>query len=211
MLATAALAGALAGWATVAHGGPLGAHLEVAAIAGVNAPDGSLADYQWDVTPHVAWGAQATAGFGKSTFGLRYTRSGTTQELGEGASVPQADVALEALEVIARTGVARVATLGVYATGTAGRLRLGYDPERVTIDAGGGPIEVELAPVATFAWGGGLGIEHPLGTHWNGALEVTRRQWSLDTAHRNGTEIERGRQGFGEWNARIVLGWRIRT
>lgn len=194
-----------------AHAGPIGAWAEIGAHAGAAAPDRSLADYQWDVAPRAAWGAQAMAGIGKGAVGLRWSRSGTTQALGEGASVPSAEVSLEALEVVARMSLVRAATLGVYATGTAGRLRLGYDPDRVTIDAGSGPVEVALAPVSTFAWGGGLGIEHPLGPKWTGALEVTRRQWSLETAHRNGAAIEYGRQGFGEWNARFVLGWRIRT
>jgi hypothetical protein len=197
--------------AAPASAGPLGAWAELGAHAGAAAPDPSLADYQWDVTPRAAWGAQALAGIGQGAFGVRWSRSETTQALGEGASVPSAAVSLEALEVVARLSLVRAATLGVYATGTAGRLRLGYDPERVTIDTGGGPVDVELVPVSTFAWGGGLGIEHPLGRKWTGALEVTRRHWSLETAHRNGAAIEYGKRGFGEWNARFVLGWRIRT
>jgi hypothetical protein len=198
--------------ASPAGAGPLGAWLEAGVVGGMNAPDASLRDYQWDVSPHAAFGAQAMAGLGKHALGLRWSRSGTTQSLGEGASVATADVSLTGLELVARAQVVRAATARLYATGTAGRLRLGYDPENVTIDVPGtGPVDVALAPVDTWAFGGGLGVEHPLGTRWTGALEVTRRFFSLETAHRNGSEIEYGRQGFGEWNARFVLGWRIRT
>ena len=198
--------------ATPAVAGPLGAWVEAAALFGASSPDESLADYQWDVSPHPAWGAQAMAGIGGKAIGLRWSRSSTTQALGDGASVPSADVSLTAVELVARAQVVRVATARMYATGTAGRLRLGYDPEQVTIDVpGSGPVDVALAPVNTWAWGGGLGVEHPLGSRWTGALEVTRRFFSLETAHRNGAVIETGDQGFAEWNARFVLGWRIRT
>ena len=206
------LAWAAVSLATPSAAGPLGAWVEAGAVLGASSPDASLADYQWDVSPHPAWGAQAMAGLGGKAIGLRWSRSSTTQALGDGASVPSADVSLTAIEVVARAQVLRVAAARMYATGTAGRLHLGYDPDQVTIDVpGSGPVDVALAPVNTWAWGGGLGVEHPLGTRFTGALEVTRRVFSLETAHRNGGAIETGEQGFAEWNARFVLGWRIRT
>jgi hypothetical protein len=36
-------------------------------------------------------------------------------------------------------------------------------------------------------------------------MEVERRYFALDTAHRNGATIEYSRQSFGDWSARLEL------
>src|SRR5262245_374555 len=60
--------------------GPRRVSVEI--LAGSAQPVSRLADYQWDVRPRAAWGAQALVSRGALAAGLRWWRSGTTQSLG---------------------------------------------------------------------------------------------------------------------------------
>ncbi len=163
-----------------------------------------MADYQWDVRPHAAWGAQLLAGLGSCAAGLRWWQGGTTQSLGL-AGVTDPSVRTSSLELIARARVATWRGLALEATAAGGRLALHYRPDHVTVGTGGAPVEVTLAPVHDWVAGAGLALQAPLPGDWNWGLELERRVFALDTAHRNGNAIEYGRETFGDWDARVAV------
>ena len=204
----AAIAGILTA-ACVSHAGAEERWIEVRAMTGWFKSDNALADYQWDVRPQPGWGVEAMAGLGRYGLGLRLMETGTTQTLGSAASVPEASVGSRTLELVGRGDLLSFGAQKVFATASAGRLHLDYEPDHVDIDTGGSsPVRVELAPVNEWMWGGGLGVERTLGHAFVGGLEFSYRAFSLETAHRSGDTIVVGREAFGEWNARLSVGWR---
>ncbi len=173
-------------------------------------PDAKLADYQWDATPRFSWGAQALFGWNRFATGLRFTQSGTTQTIGLPDPSSAADVTSTTWELL---GQGRIATFGgnqVNALATVGRIRLGYDPESVTIDVSGSPVVVDLEPVNEWVTGVGLGVEAPVARALTAGLEVDHRMFRMTTAHRSGDEIVIGRESFHEWSARVSLAWSLR-
>lgn len=178
--------------------------LSLAILGGAVEPVGSLADYQWDVRPHPGWGAQALAGFGPFAAGLRFWSTGTTQALGL-SNPPDLHVRANSLELVARARVATWRVLSLHATASGGRLALGWSPDRITVDTGGTPVEVELAPIHEWVGGAGLAFEAPLPGDWNVGLEGERRVYALDTAHRSGSNVVLARETFGDWSARFSL------
>ena len=173
-------------------------------LAGSAQPDGGMADYQWDVRPHAAFGAELLAGRGPWAAGVRFGAGGTTQALGL-AGVADARVNLTRVELVTRARFARVWNVGLLATASAGRLGLSYRPDRVTVDAGGTPIEVALAPIHTPVVGGGIGFEGPLTAGWGWGAGLERRWFALDTAHRSGSNVVLTRETFGDWDAHVLL------
>jgi hypothetical protein len=181
----------------------------VSVLSGWFKADNALADYEWDTRPKPGWGIETAAGAGRYGLGLRLTQSATTQAMGSVASVSEATVTSRTLELVGRGNLVSFGAQQVFATASAGQLRISYDPDHVDIDTGGAsPARVELAPVNTWTWGGGLGLERPLGKSLVGGVECSYRAFSLETAHRSGSTIVVGRDSFGEWNARLAIGWR---
>ncbi len=178
--------------------------LGLAALGGSAQPVAALADYQLDVRPSPAWGLQLDAGTGPCALGLRLWRSRTTQSLGAaGAGDPA--VHATSLELVARARLAAWRGVGFEVLASGGRLALGWDPDRVTLDAGGTPVEVDFAPVHEWVAGAGLALRTRLPGRCRLGLEWERRTWALDTAHRSGSAIVNGRDRFGDWSARLVL------
>jgi hypothetical protein len=50
-----------------------------------------------------------------------------------------------------------------------------------------------------------VALRHALPGPWSTGLEVERRVFGLDTAHRNGSVIEERRETFGEWSVRLEV------
>ena len=173
-------------------------------LAGSAQPVSSMADYQWEVRPQAAWGAQALAGLGPIAAGLRWWRSGTTQALGLSGQ-PEAAVRTNSFELVARARVVAWHGLALHATAAGGRLAMSWDPDHVTVATGGTPVEVELAPIHEWVGGAGLALEAPLSGDWSLGLEGERRVYALDTAHRSGSGVEYARETFGDWAARLSL------
>jgi hypothetical protein len=173
-------------------------------LGGSAQPVAALADDQWDVRPHPAWGAELAAGRGPLTAGFRWWRSGTTQALGL-AGVPDPAVRTGSLEVVSRVQVAHWQSLGVSALASGGRLSLTWQPDHLTISTGGAPVTVTLDPIHRWVAGLGVGVGLPLARDWRGALEAERRVYSLDTAHRSGGSVEFAHERFGDWSARVAL------
>ena len=165
--------------------------------------DDRLADYQWDVTPRAAWGAEAAVGRGRFGAGLRLEATRTVQDVGSSSGTPA--VHRTTLELVGRGRLASRWGVAVLASASAGWLHLGYHPDRMAIESGSGTLVVDFEPIDTWVAGGGLMLERPLGGPWLVSFEIDHRVFDLDTAHRNGTAIAVGRERFGDWNARLGL------
>ena len=184
-------------------------HVQVTALVGSAQPVGALADYQWDVRPHAAWGARVLAVSGPWSAGVRWWRGGTTQGLGL-AGVSDPSVRTNSLELLAHARVARWRNVELAATASGGRLAVSWDPERLTVDTGGGPpVTVTLSSLHEWVAGAGVALALPLGGGWTWGVETERRLFALDTAHRNGSTVSLARETFGDWDARVALtrGW----
>lgn len=190
-----------------------GVWLSAGALMGSTQPDAKLADYQWRTTPSAGWGAQFMAGRGPASAGVRFWSSETRQSIDvPGASVNSASVNEMTYEAVLAARVWTVAGLSVEPSLSGGRLHLGYQPDQVAIPTGGasGATMVKLGPIDEWQWGGGIAFARPFAGAWNAGLGVDRRFYSLDTAHRNGSVIQTGRQAFGDWSVRFQIARRIR-
>lgn len=182
--------------------------LSVGVLAGWTQLDPALADFQWDVTPRGAWGAELLAGTGRASGGVRMWRTQTTQALGVPGAASGPTVRATSWELVGRGRVATLWGTRVLACASAGRLHLDYSPDEMSIDPGTGtPIRVVFAPIDEWIGGGGLAFERPLGGPWTASLEIDQRMFGLEAAHRNGSAIEIGRESFGNWSARVGLAW----
>ncbi|HTR97641.1 MAG TPA: hypothetical protein VMH61_07035 [Candidatus Acidoferrales bacterium] len=197
----------------------LGAHGAQAAALGTLAPewvsvgvssgttleDASLGLYQWDLRPHLAYGASAFAGRGRFALGARLWRSQTTQAIDPSVAIsPQ--VRSTTFELTGRVRLAERFGVALDACGSAGRLHLGYAPDVLAIPIGGGSsVNVALSPITTWIGGGGVALRRGLLPHWDLEAQLERELFSLDTAHRAGAQEIDARQSFGDWSARLEL------
>lgn len=182
-----------------------GRWISLGALAGATRPDPALADYQWDVRPQGAWGAQALIGAGRLAAGVRAWRNGTSQRIGSG--VDPVAVRETSLELVGRARLAERFGVGASLVAGAGRLHLGFDPDRVAIPAegGGSAGEASLAPIDEWMASAGVALARPIAARWTLGLEIDHRRFALDTAHREGGAIESARTSFGEWSMRLEL------
>lgn len=189
--------------------GDPGWQVTVGGLLGATLPDASLADYQWDVAPRAAWGLCTRIGTDRASGGLRLWNAQTTQDLGAASATSSPQVNLTSWELVGRGRIARFGGIAFQAIGSFGRMRLSYQPQRVTIQPSGpgGPVTVDLKPVTEWIGGGGLALQRPLSRQWEADLEVDHRVFAMDTAHRKGDAIEYRRESFGEWSARLGLAW----
>jgi len=184
----------------------------LAALGGASAWDPRLDDFQWSVGPRPAYGAQALAGAGLWSGGVRLWSSQSRQEIDPSSSASEATVHATSLELVGRARLANRWGTSLSADVTGGLLRLSYAPDHAQIVTGSGTVDVEFHPVDTWVAGAGLAFERPIGGSWSATLGVDQRLFSLEAAHRNGTAIEVGRERFLEWSARLEVakhwGWR---
>lgn len=187
--------------------------VSVGVLSGTTGFGAGLADYQWDVSPRMAWGAQALAGAGPWSAGLRLWNAASTQAIGLG-SVDEAAVAVTSLELVGRARVARVLGSELALTGSGGWVRLGWDPDQLEVPVGGGspPLTVSLDPVDTWIAGGGAALSRPLAGAWSAGLSLEARMFAVETAHRSADTIENANELFGDWSARFEIArrWDLR-
>ena len=152
---------------------------------------------------------EGLAGKGKWALGARLLRSSNTQQIDASASSATTTVRLTSLELVGQGRVLTFLGTEVYAMASAGRVHLGFSPDQITIDPGGLGINVDVKfePVNEWIVGGGMAVRRDLATQWAAGLEIDRRVFSLETAHRNGNSIEYGRESFRNWSARLGLAW----
>jgi hypothetical protein len=166
-----------------------------------------LADYQWDTTPRVAWGVRALVGRGRVAGGVRIWQARSTQAIGDLGPSPA--IHATSRELVVEGRLAELLGTEVLVTAGAGRLRLGYHPDRITIQPPGpvSPVVVDLEPVGAWIGGGGLALRRAVAPSWSLGLGVDTRAFALDTAHRAGDAIVYARESFGDWSARVELAW----
>jgi hypothetical protein len=175
-------------------------------LAGSTWFDSRLADYQWDLRPRLAWGLRALAEVGRFGWGIEVARSHAVQRTGLGDPASDPAVRATRIEWVGESRLASRAGATLLVTAAVGRLHLGYDPDRVAFSSGGGTtVVVDFRPIDEWEGGGGLALRRGLGGPLALGLEVDRRFFALETARRNGTTIETGRESFAEWNARLEL------
>jgi hypothetical protein len=191
--------------ATAAPAAPSRGWISLALLAGSTQFDTGLADYQWDTTPRIGWGATGLIGRGRFATGLELWRAGTTQSIGDLG--PSPEVHATSLELVGEVRLVEYRSLRLWVRGHGGWLRLGYHPDQITIQPPGpvSPIAVGLDPVDTWTGGGGLAVRRPLGDHWSVGLGLDARRFTIDTAHREGSQIVYGRETFGDWSARCEV------
>jgi hypothetical protein len=183
-------------------------HATVGVLTGSALLDPALAGCQWDTTPRASWGGQVLAGLGRFDAGVRMLSAETTQDLGlQGVASPR--VHLTSLELVGQARILNLWGTRLHAIASVGRLRLDYAPDQLSFDPGGGgaPIVLQFRSVNEWIGGGGLALKLPVAEHWQLGVEVDHRVFSMETAHRNGSAIEYGRETFGEWNARLEFAW----
>jgi hypothetical protein len=190
--------------------GPSAPWFSIALLTGSTQFDAGLADYQWDTTPHLGWGVKALVGRGRFATGIRVWRASSSQSIGDLGEPPA--VHATSFEWVGEGRVAEMLGTEVLVTASAGRLRLGYDPDRITIQPPGpvSPIEVALVPVGSWSGGGGLALRREVTARWTVGLGVDASVWAIDTAHRAGSAIVYARESFGDWSARCELAWMFR-
>lgn len=183
--------------------------VSVGGLAGVLKPDSKLADYQWDTSPTLAWGAAALAGTGRFDAGLRLLWFETTQAMQLPGAPPETRVRTTSLDLVGRYRFASVAGTHLAAAASVGRVHLGYDPDRIEVVLpGSGTLEVEFGPIDEWIVGGGIAMTRSVFPAWDLGLEVDYRTYSTETAHQAGGSIVREREWFGAWGGRLGLAWR---
>ncbi len=170
--------------------------------------DEDLANYRWDTRPSAQWGGRVLAGRGPFAVGLCAWRAGTSQGTGLPGVEAEPQVALSALSAV---GMVRVATpLGceVWFGGQAGRLRASWEPGELVVATGGGaPVTVDFDDVDEWCLGFSAEVQRRLGRGLVVAVQAERSTFALETAHRRGDVIERDRDRFSLWSARVQLAW----
>jgi hypothetical protein len=181
----------------------------VGLLGGSTLVDGRLASYQWDIRPRAAWGAQALAGRGRVELGVRAWRSQTVQVLDLPAGPQAPAVRSTTLELLGRGLVGSVLGTRLWAGASAGRLRVDYRPDHVVVSPGGPGVGVvaDLVPVNEWTAAVGGALQRPVGSRWILGLDLDRRFFALDTAHRSGAVVVNQRENFGDWSARLELAW----
>jgi hypothetical protein len=179
--------------------------LSLGLLAGSTLLDPHLGDYQWDTRPRPDFGALAMLSRGRVRLGLRAWRSATEQRLQLPGGEVAPSVAATSLELLAGARIASFAGAGISAGVSAGRLRLTWQPDHVTVDTGAGLSEVTFVPIDEWTLGAGLALERPLARHWAASASLDRRFFRLDTAHRSGAGVIDARETFGDWSLRLGL------
>ena len=170
--------------------------------------DASLANYQWDVTPRMAWGGQAMASQGPWALGARVLQTQTTQAASvSGTGGPE--VRETSGELVGNARLLRPWGVEVLALASTGLVHLGYHPDEMTLDVSGTPVVVDFKPVNQWIAGAGLTARRAVSGPWQAGAEVEWRRFSMDTAHRNGNSIETRREAFDDWSIRLELARRI--
>ena len=184
---------------------PASWRISIAPTVGALLFDSHLADYRWDTSLSVQPGLRIGVHHARYSAALRTSWAATEQSTGllDEATVPrvhmtQLDLALEG----------RIATLGsveMWGSAHGGRMFLGYEPDHMTVDAGGSPVTVSFDPIDEWCYGAGIAFRRDLARHLALGLQLDGTGFQLDTAHRNGSEIVASREGFVNWSLSVAL------
>lgn len=171
--------------------------------------DARLDDYRWDTRPALQSGVQATLYRGRVGAGARVWRASTTQSTGIPGETTAPRVNLTATEMTGAVRVLGVRGIAVWGTAHGGRLHLGYAPDHATFDVGGsiGTVSVDYRPIDEWIYGAGMAVRGDVTRRLAVSIRAERSNFSLDAAHRAGTEIVESRERFATWAFCVQLSW----
>jgi hypothetical protein len=188
---------------------PGGRRIAIGPTIGGLAFDPSLDDYRWDVGPALQSGAQATLYWNRLATAARVWFASTTQATGvPGTAAPHVNVT--AVEWVGMGRVVSYRGVELWGAVHGGRWFLSYDPDQLTFDPGSGsPITVSFDSISEWDYGLGLEIRGDLTSQLALALQADHSSFSLDTAHRSGSEIVESRERFDQWSLRLQVSWLV--
>ncbi len=188
------------------------AELTLALAGGSMVFDDHLADYGWQSHPGSYRGGELGARHGSWSGGLRVWQTRGLQSLWIDEQDFSPELSLTGVELFVGARLIQAWGNELWLGGQLGRLRIAYDPERLSLaDLGLGVTDVvEFAPITEWCAGGGLALGRSLGRNLGLNLAADYLGFALDTEHRRGEEILKDRETFGNWRLSLALSWRFR-
>jgi hypothetical protein len=184
---------------------PAAWRISIAPTVAALALDPHLADYRWDTSVSARPGLQAGVHRGRVAAALRTSWSGTEQSIATIGASSSAAVHMTQLDLALEGRIAALAGIQVWGSAHGGRLFLGYEPDEMTIDAGGVPLTVSFEPITEWCYGLGIAFRRDVARHLALGLQLDRTAFRLDTAHRRGDEIVTSRENFSNWSLAVAL------
>jgi hypothetical protein len=179
--------------------------VSIAPVIGALALDSHLGDYQWDTSVAIQPGLRVALHHTRYAAALRTSWSGTQQSTGLAGENAAPEVHMTQLDLVLEGRIAAWKRVELWGSGHGGRLFLGYDPDEMTVDAGGSPVTVSFDPITEWCYGLGIGFRGDVARHLALGLQLDRSTFHLDTAHRSGDEIVEARESFSNWSVSLAL------
>jgi hypothetical protein len=182
---------------------PAAWRVSIAPTVGALALDSHFADYQWDTSVAFQPGLRVGLHHARFAAALRTSWSGAEQAAGLATEAPS--VHMTQLDLALEGRVASWMGFDLLGSGHGGRMFLGYEPDHMTVDAGGSPVTVSFDPIIEWCYGLGVAIRRDVARHLALGLQLDRTTFSLDTAYRSGAEIVEARESFSNWSLSLAL------
>lgn len=182
---------------------PAAWRVSIAPTVGALALDSHFADYQWDTAVAFQPGLRAAIHRARFAAAVRTSWSGTQQAAGLAGEAPK--VHMTQLDLALEGRIASWMGVDLLGSGHGGRMFLGYEPDQMTVDAGGSPVTVSFDPITEWCYGLGVAIRRDVARHLALGLQLDRTTFRLDTAHRSGAEIVEARESFSNWSLSLAL------
>lgn len=167
--------------------------------------DSHLADYRWDTSVSVQPGLRIGVHHSRYSAALRTAWSATDQPTGIIGETTVPRVHMTQLDLAFEGRITSFASVELWGSAHGGRMFLGYEPEQMTVDAGGSPLTVSFDPIDEWCYGAGIAFRRDLARHLALGLQLDGTGFQLDTSHRNGSEIVESRESFINWSLSLAI------
>jgi hypothetical protein len=184
---------------------PAAWRISIAPAIGAMLFDPHLADYRWDTSVAMQPGLRLGVHHARYSAALRTSWSATEQSTGLIGETEAPRVHLTQLDLALEGRIATLAGVELWGSGHGGRMFLGYEPDQMTVDAGGSPVTVSFDAINEWCYGAGIGFRRDVARHLALGLQLDGTGFQLDTAHRSGSEIVESREGFLNWSLSLAL------
>jgi hypothetical protein len=184
---------------------PASWRISIAPAIGILMFDSHLADYRWDTSLAVQPGLRIGVHHARYAAALRTSWAATEQStglIGE-STVPR--VHMTQLDLALEGRIATLRRVELWGSGHGGRMFLGYEPNTMTVDAGGSPVTVSFDPIDEWCYGFGIAFRGDVARHLALGLQLDGTGFQLDTAHRSGSTIVESRESFIDWSISVAL------
>jgi hypothetical protein len=167
--------------------------------------DSHLADYRWDTSLAAQPGLRIGVHHSRYAAALRTSWSSTEQSTGIIGESTTPRVHMTQLDLTLEGRLLTFKRVELWGSGHGGRMFLGYEPDQMTVDAGGTPLTVAFDAIDEWCYGFGVAFRRDLARHLALGLQLDGTGFQLDTSHRNGSEIVESREGFVNWSLSVAL------